>query len=148
MANDNRELGWEDEILNTPAGPEVPDGEYDFIVDHFERQKVGDNSKKYAGMNMAVVYCNIQTDGEPQLKTNMIMHTNFQWKLSQFFISIGQMENEENATLRMNWKTVGGSRGRCRVKNLPNYNDKEKTHPEITDFLPPVANGKKWGNNF
>lgn len=143
----NRELGWDDEIENVPGFPEIPDGEYDFIVDHFERAKVGGDGK-YAGMNMAVIYCNIQTDGEPQLKTNIIMHTKFQWKLSQFFISIGLMKNEENAKLRPNWNLVGGTRGRCKIENKPNYNDKTKTHPEITDFLAPAENGKKWGSGF
>lgn len=147
-AREDRELGWDDDILNEPPVPSVADGEYDFIVDHFERAKVSNPDSKYNGANMAVVYCNICTEGEPQLKTNLILHTRMQWKLAQFFICIGQMENEENATLHMDWNSIGGLRGRCRVKNLPNYNDNTKTHSEITDFLPPDAKAKKWGGGF
>lgn len=147
MSDINRELGWDDEIENISSFVEVEDGEYEFIVDHFERAKVGGEGK-YAGMNMAVIYCNILADGEPQLKTNIIMHTKFQWKLSQFFISIGLMQNEENAKLRLNWNAVGGCRGRCRIENRPNYNDKTKTHPEIMEFLAPAEEGKKWGAHF
>ena len=142
------ELGWDDEIENTGSFVDIPDGEYDFIVDHFERSKVGNNSQKYAGMNMAVVYCNIQAEGEPQIKTNFIIPTNFSWRLSQFFISIGLMPNEEGAKLRPNWTLVGGSRGRCKIEHKPNYNDASKTHPEITEFLPPAAGGKKWSSGF
>ena len=147
MAREDRELDWSDDILNEPAAPKVPEGEYDFIVDHFERAKVGGDGA-YAGKNMAVVYCNICTDGDPQLKTNLILHTRMQWKLAQFFISIGLMENKEDAQLRMDWNVIGGLRGRCKVEEKPNYNDKSKTHSEITEFLPPASNGKKWGSGF
>ena len=147
MAREDRELDWSDDILNEPAAPKVPEGEYDFIVDHFERAKVGGDGP-YAGKNMAVVYCNICTDGDPQLKTNLILHTRMQWKLAQFFISIGLMENKEDAQLRMDWNAIGGLRGRCKVEEKPNYNNKSKTHSEITEFLPPASNGKKWGSGF
>lgn len=145
--NMGQEMGWDDEVENTSAFVDIADGIYDFIVDHFERSKVGGDSK-YSGQNMAVIYCNIQAEGEPQLKTNIIMNTKFQWKISQFFISIGQMKNEKNARLKPNWNMVGGSRGRCRIEHKPNYNDPTKTHPEITEFLPPAENGKKWGSGF
>ena len=147
MANENYELGWEDEIENVPGFTDIEDGEYEFIVDHFERAKVGGDGN-YAGQNMAVVYVNIQTDGEPQLKTNFIMNSKFFWKLSQFFISIGQMKPEEGAKLKPNWNMIGGLRGRCKIEHKENYNDKSKTHPEIVEFLPPAAGGKKWGSGF
>lgn len=145
--NMGQELGWDDEVENTSSFPDIEDGEYDFIVDHFERSTVG-GSSKYSGQKMAVIYCNIHGSEEVQLKTNIIMNTNFQWKLSQFLISIGQMKNEEGAKARPNWNTVGGSRGRCKIEHKPNYNDPSKKHPEITEFLPPAENEKKWGSGF
>lgn len=145
--NIGQELSWDDEVENTSSSVDIEDGEYGFIVDHFERSKVGGDGK-YAGQNMAVIYCNILVPGDPQLKTNIILNTKFQWKISQFFISIGQMKNEEGARLKPNWNMVGGSRGRCRIEHKPNYNDATRTHPEITEFLPPANNGKKWGSGF
>lgn len=142
-----QELGWDDEVENTSSFPDIEDGEYDFIVDHYERAVVS-GTGKYSGQRMAVIYCNIQGPEEVQLKTNIIMNTNFQWKLSQFLISIGQMKNEEGAKARPNWNTVGGSRGRCKIEHKPNYNDPSKKHPEITEFLPPAENEKKWGSGF
>lgn len=142
-----QELGWDDEVENTSSFPDIEDGEYDFIVDHFERATVGE-SRKYSGQKMAVIYCNILGEDEVQLKTNIIMNTNFQWKISQFLISIGQMKNEEGAKARPNWNMIGGSRGRCKIEHKPNYKDPTKTHPEITEFLPPAENGKKWGSGF
>lgn len=144
--NTNQELDWNDEIENTGT-IDIPDGEYDFIVDHYERSKVGGEGK-YAGQNMAVIYCNILAgDAEPQIRTNIILNENFRWKLSQFFVSLGLMKDEKGAKLKMNWNMVGGSRGRCKIEHKPNYNDATKTHLEITEFLKPQG-GKKWGSGF
>lgn len=143
-----KEYDWDDEVENTSSFVDIPDGEYDFMVDHYERSKVGGNGS-YAGQNMAVVYCNIfANDGDgPQLKVNLILNRKFSWKLSQFFISIGLMEDKEGATLKMNWNQVGGRRGRCKVEHKPNYNDASKKHLEITEFIKPQG-GKKWGSGF
>lgn len=145
--NIGRELDWDEEIENTPSFPDIPDGEYEFMVDHYERAVVGGEGK-YAGQRMAVIYCNILAgDAEPQIKTNIILNENFRWKLSEFFISIGLMENKEGAKKKMNWNEIGGRRGRCKVEHKPNYNDATKTHLEITKFLEPKTD-KKWGNGF
>ena len=139
-----RELEWDDDLEYTAGGfVDIPDGEYTFMVDHFERQKVGGDGK-YAGQNMAVVFCNILSDaGEPQIRTNLILNTKFKWKLTQFFESIGMIKKDE--TLKMNWNETAGKRGRCKVEHKENYNDSTKTHLEITEFLPPKEEGRKWG---
>lgn len=142
----NREYDWDDEVENRPDFIDLPDGEYEFFVDHYERSKVGGDGK-YAGQNMAVIYCNIVADGEPQVKANIILNKRFDWKLSQFFICIGLMEDKENAKMKMNWNLVGGTRGRCKVERKPNHNDATKTHLEITEFLKPRKD-KKWGSGF
>lgn len=145
--NINEELDWDDAIDNTSSYVDIADGEYEFIMDHYERSKVGGDGK-YAGQNMAVIYCNVLTgDGEVQLRTNIIMNRKFQWKLSQFFISIGLMEDGKDISQKMRWNEAGGSRGRLKIENKPNYNDKTRTHPEITEFLKPQG-GKKWGSGF
>lgn len=146
--NNNTELGWDDEINNEAGFTDIADGDYDFIVDHYERAKVTNPDSKYNGSNMAVIYCNILTEGEPQIRTNIILHSKMQWKLAQFFISLGLMEDKEDAKLKMNWNAVGGSRGRCRVIHKPNYNNPEKEHLEIDEFLKPAPGQKKWSGGF
>ena len=140
---EDRELDWDDEIENTQSFTDIPDGEYNFVVDHFERAKVGGDGK-YAGKNMAVIFCDVlgPDNTNVTIRTNLIMHSKFQWKLSQFFISIGLMKDEEGERLRMPWTQIGGCRGRCKVEHKPNYNDATKTHLEITEFLKPGA--KTW----
>lgn len=144
----NREYDWDDEVENRSDFVDIPDGEYEFFVDHYERSKVSGDGK-YAGQNMAVIYCNIMTEDNdgPQIKTNIILNKKFDWKLSQFFICIGLMKDEENAKMKMNWNLVGGTRGRCKVEHKPNFNDATKTHLEITEFLKPRKD-KKWGSGF
>ncbi len=140
----NQELDWNDEVENKPAA-RVPEGEHEFMVDHFERAKVSSENSRYVGQNKAIVYCNIMdVEDGPQLCVHLILNRSFSRRLSQFFISIGLMENEEGAKLKMNWNQVAGRRGRCKVEYKPNFNDASKTHAEITEFLPPAA-GKKWG---
>ena len=145
--NFNEELDWDDSISNQSSFIEIPDGEYDFMVDHYERSSVGGNGK-YAGQSMAVVYCNILIDGEPQLRTNLILNRRFSWKLAQFFISIGLMKDEKELMQKMRWNEVGGARGRLKIENKPNYNDQSKTHPEIVEFLKPAVGAGKWGSAF
>lgn len=153
MSEAIREYDWEDEIENRSSFVDIPEGEYDFFVDHYERSKVGGDGK-YAGKNMAIIYCNIEMEGVPadkipQLRTNLILCDAFEWKLSQFFICLGLMEDKEGAKLKMNWNQVGGARGRCKVEHKPNYKDASKKHPEITEFLKPQKEtGKKWGSGF
>lgn len=142
----NMELDWDDEIENTGT-VDIPDGEYDFIVDHYERSIIGGDGK-YSGGKMAVIYCNILAgNAEPQVRTNIIMNKNFEWKLAQFFICLGLMEDKKDAKLKMNWSMVGGARGRCKIEHKPNFNDATKKHLEIAEFLKPKED-KKWGAGF
>ena len=61
----NQEYDWDDEIENRSGFADVPDGEYEFFVDHYERAKVGGDGK-YSGQNKAIVYCNILMENVPQ----------------------------------------------------------------------------------
>ena len=41
----DQELDWEDEVENASSFVDIPDGEYEFMVDHYERSKVGGDGK-------------------------------------------------------------------------------------------------------
>lgn len=119
--NNNRELGWEDEITKEAEFTLLPEGDYDFEVISMERGR-SKGSEKLPPCNMAIVTLRV-TDGRgvTTIKENLILHTSIEWKLSQFFISIGLKKHGE--PLRMQWNSVVGKKGRCKV-TVESYTDK------------------------
>lgn len=115
--NDNildQELGWEDEIENEGSPRRVLEpGEYPFTVLGFERARYA-GSEKVAPCNQAILHLRVDApDGESEMNVNLFLLKRFEWKLCQFFTSIGLRQHGEK--LRMNWAAVTGKTGRCRI---------------------------------
>lgn len=115
MANDTgREYGWDESIEND--GPEfitLPDGDYDFTVEKYERGR-HPGSDKLPPCNKAVVYLKLVTpEGETTIKHNLFLHSITEGMLCAFFTAIGQRKHGERVT--MNWNAVVGSTGRAKV---------------------------------
>lgn len=134
-----RELGWEDEIENE-GSPFVllPAGDYDFVVESFERARFA-GSEKVPPCNQAILKLGVDSpDGHAVLTCNLFLHTKFEWKLCQFFTSIGQRRHGEKQP--MNWAAVIGARGRIRV-NVREYDKKTGGKGKSNDvdaFLEPA----------
>lgn len=112
--NYERELGWDDEISQESEFTLLPAGDYDFEVTKFERGR-SKGSDKLPASNMAILTIKLSGNGNSTAVTeNLVLHTKMEWKLSQFFCSIGQKKHGE--PLRMNWSKVTGAKGRCKVK--------------------------------
>lgn len=109
-----REFEWEDVIEND--GPEfilLPEGDYDFKVLSFERAR-HPGSAKLPPCNKAIVHIEIESpEGRTVIKHNLFLHSKCEGMLCAFFSAIGQRKRGEQ--LRMNWNTVSGSTGRCKV---------------------------------
>nr|DAN07973.1 MAG TPA: Protein of unknown function (DUF669) [Caudoviricetes sp.] len=109
-----REFEWEDVIEND--GPEfilLPEGDYDFKVLSFERAR-HPGSTKLPPCNKAIVHIEIDSpEGRTVIKHNLFLHSKCEGMLCAFFSAIGQRKRGEQ--LRMNWNTVSGSTGRCKV---------------------------------
>ena len=69
--------------------------------------------------------------------TNLFLHSKFEWKLCQFFTSIGQRKHGE--AMRMNWGAVPGASGVCHVgvRKWTGNDGKERESNEITEFYDP-----------
>jgi hypothetical protein len=110
-----RELGWDDEIEKD--GGEfivLPAGEYDFTVTKFERGRYAGGAKLPA-CNQAKLTLTIHSpQGDVDVFHNLFLHTKTEGLLSNFFAGIGQKKKGEK--LRMNWTTVVGSTGRCKLE--------------------------------
>lgn len=143
-----RELDWDDEIENDGQSFEaVPPGDYDFQVIGFERERYP-GGNKIPACNKAVLTIQV-SNGEKSgtIKHNLLMYTTMEWKLSEFFIAIGQKKHGEK--LRMNWNAVVGAAGRCKVgiHKWVNKNGEEMESGEIKKFYEPKgapSGGRKY----
>lgn len=144
-----RELGWDDQIENEGADfVLLPEGNYDFEVTTFERGRFN-GSEKMPPCNQAnLIICITATNGQSTtVKKNLLLHSKVEWKLCEFFTSIGQRKKGEKVS--MNWNAVVGSRGRCEV-TIRNWKKDDGTpmqSNEIKKFLEPVEGqqtGLQW----
>lgn len=147
--NDDRVLGWDDEISNDGQDQFVvaEPGEYAFeIVDLKRARHQASGSGKLPDCPKAIVTVRIQTaDGDQvDIKNNLFLHSRCEGLLCQFFRSIGQRRHGE--PLRPDWNRVIGSRGRCKV-SVRDWVDKDgqkKKSNDIKTFLDP-SNGSRGG---
>lgn len=144
MSDYERELGWDEEIKNDDEFTLLPEGDYDFEVLSYERSRSKGNGN-IPPCNMAIVSLKV-TDGTKSttVKDYILLHTSTEWKLSQFFRSIGQ--KKQGQTVRMNWSAVSGSKGRCSVIVDKYTNDKGETKEtnKIAKYYDYIAPAQGW----
>ncbi len=132
MSDMNRELDWNDEIKEESSFVLLPEGDYLFEVESFERGR-SKGTANVPASKMAILKIKILSDlGQCQITYNLILHSKLEWKLSEFFMSIGQKKKGE--PLKMNWQFVTGARGKCHVCQEP-YNG--NVYNKISKFLVP-----------
>jgi expansin (peptidoglycan-binding protein) len=120
--NTGREFGWDDTIEKDSEFTLLPDGDYDYEVIALERGRHA-GSDKLPPCNKATVSLRIEgPDGETTIKHNLFLHSTIEGLLCAFFASIGQRKKGERIT--MNWNTVVGSTGRCKIGTRKWTNDK------------------------
>lgn len=113
MATTGREFGWDDQIEKDSEFTLLPDGDYDFEITALERGRYA-GGDKLPPCNKATVSLRIEgPEGETTIKHNLFLHSITEGMLCAFFSAIGQRQKGEKIT--MNWNTVTGSRGRCKV---------------------------------
>lgn len=126
---------------------EIPDGEYDFKVEDVERGQYN-GSEKIPPCNAMRVNLEISMPdgGKGHISENFPLWDNMEWKLSEFFISIG-MKKKGEPMPACNWFTeVPGRTGRCRVVQKPGKKDPSKKFSNVDKFLEPQA--KNWAGGF
>lgn len=131
----DRELDWDDAIEHdSPDFILLEEGEYDFVVDHYERDR-HPGSEKLPPCKKAVIYLNIDTpQGTATVRHNLFLHTRTEGMVCAFFTAIGQRQHGQRIT--MNWNAVPGARGRARI-GIRDYNGKK--YNEVKRFLEPAA---------
>lgn len=135
----NRELAWDDSIENDNEFELLPPGDYDFTVTDFKRERhMG--SEKLTPCNKAVITLSMTgANGERgSVIHNLFLHSKCEGMLCAFFTGIGQRKKGER--LKMNWGTVVGSTGKCKVgvRKYTNRNGEERESNEIKKFYEPA----------
>ena len=139
MANEvEREFGWEDTIENDGSEWTIlPEGDYDFTVEKFERGRFA-GSEKLPPCNKATVYLKIVTpEGETTIQHNLYLHTKTEGLLCAFFTAIGQRKHGER--ISMNWNAVVGAKGRAKISIHKYVGNDGKDHEsnDIKKFYEP-----------
>lgn len=110
-----REFDWNDEISQDSEFLLLPEGDYKFIVESYERARhTPSPGGKLPACNKAIVTVLIKTqDGDIRLKHNLFLHSSTEGMLSAFFGAIGLKKKGE--PLKMNWNATAGKEGVCKV---------------------------------
>ena len=138
MSNDiNGALDWNSPIDKEDEFVVLPAGKYKFVVDSMERGHFG-GSDKMSACPMAVLTLSVSDDSGNfgTLTERLYLHKKSEWRLSQFFISIGQKKKGE--PLNPNWSLVPGSSGELELstrKYRSNSGEDRETN-DIKAFLP------------
>lgn len=135
MAEEGRELGWDDTITKDSSEFDpIPEGDYDFTIERYDRAR-SQGKGKLPPCNMAIVYFRIMDrDREVVIRENFILHTSLEWKLSELFRGIGA--KKEGEEVRMNWNLLPGATGRAQVSLDPDRNDPSKKYNHIKKIYP------------
>lgn len=119
--NFERELGWDDEIVQDSAFTILEPGEYWFTVKNIDRQRHTPNPQSQSknplpACNKVVATLSIfNNEGiEKNITHNLFLHSRTEGMLSAFFGAIGQKKH--GVPLKMNWAAVVGQTGVCSVK--------------------------------
>lgn len=125
-----RELGWDDTIVQDSEFVLLEPGEYWFTVEKFERARHTPNPNSRSqnplpACNKAILTLKIDTrTGETKtVKHNLFLHSRTEGMVSAFFGAIGQKRHGEQ--LQMNWQTVVGSVGVTSIKKEMGSNGNE-----------------------
>lgn len=148
--NFDRELGWDDEIEKEGGDFIVlPAGNYQFRIDSFTRGRFA-GSDKMPACNRAELDITLFSPehGETTIKESLLLHTKTEWKLSEFFISLGQKRTGEK--VRMNWGMVIGATGMAEIE-INKYKDKngnERENNRVKKFLEPTSAPHQQQTNY
>lgn len=139
---EKREIGWDDEVELGEGVSYVllPEGDYDFTVESFERARFNgsfypDGSIKTPACNKAALKLRINAaQGTTLISEGLLLFDKMQWKLAEFFISIGA--KEEGGKVKMNWSMVVGATGRATIEITTDPKDDSKKYNHVKKFLP------------
>ena len=107
------EIGYEGTIEEESGGfTLLPDGDYDFTVSKITRGRYEGSDKMPACNSVTVELTVWGAQDKATISERFFLVKKFEWKLSQFFLSIGVKKHGEPLMMRWN---IEGMRGKCKV---------------------------------
>ena len=137
--NMNEAMGWDDSIEN--EGQEfilLDEGDYEFTVEKMERGQFN-GSAKLSPSPKATLTLAVATDrGTAHVKTDLILNRALEWKLCQFFLSIGLKKHGE--PLVMKWGEVTGRTGKAHIRqrSWTGNDGVERKSNDVERYLDPM----------
>lgn len=134
-----RELSWDDQIEQEGQEFELlPEGTYEYVIESMERGRFAGSERMAAcnSANLTLIIKNSETGNTCKVFDTLYLNSKAEWRLSQFFLSIGQKKKGE--PLRPNWAAVSGSSGKVEIE-VNEYTDKNgkiRKNNRVTKYLP------------
>lgn len=125
-------LTWDSEISQESSFELYPAGFYKFQVVALDRDQF-QGSEKMSPCPVANLTLKVENEeglGGEIDNVSLFLHTKMEWKLSEFFTSIGQ--KKEGEPFKPNWNAIIGSAGYCEL--------------EVNSYVS-KTNGKTYQNN-
>ena len=133
--DEGREFSWDGDTITADGNDYIllPPGDYPFTITKFDRAR-SQGSDKMPPCNMAVVYFEVHSDqGDVQVRENYLLHSKFEWKLSQLFSSVGLKKKGEPCPL--NFNALPGRSGRLKLKHTRGTGEKANNEYNAIDRL-------------
>lgn len=145
--NRSNVMDWGDAIENDDQFQLVPEGDFNFRVLSFERGRFP-GSQKVEACNKATLTLEVETpDGPVTMITDLLLNRRLEWKLSEFFRSIGMKKKGQKVL--MDWNRVIGAKGRAHFKprkyKANDGSDREASNVEhFLDYDPKFFHEDEW----
>lgn len=138
-----KELGWDEEVEKGEEFTLLEPGDYDFTIETFERGRY-EGSDKVPPCNRALLKV-LATNGKDStvISESLLLYDKMQWKLAEFFLSIGAEELE--GRVRMNWNMVPQATGRATIEVRTDPKDSSKKYNHVKKWLPKKKKDYKAG---
>lgn len=139
-------LDWNAEISKESEFELLPAGTYDFTVEDMQRGEFPGSAKmsRCYKADLTIRVSDPATGKSGRIFDTLYLNSKAEWRLSQFFTSIGQKKHGE--TLRMNWNKVIGSTGKLKLsinKYTSSKTGEDRENNRVSEYLAPAVD-KTW----
>ena len=130
-----KEIGWDDEYDKGEEYVTLEPGDYAFTIESFERGRY-EGSDKVPPCPRALLKIRVDTpNGSCTMNESLLLYDRMQWKLAEFFLSIGVGE-EKDGKVKPNWNLVPQATGRAKIDLRTDRNDPTKKYNHVKKYLP------------